>query len=343
MAHNLNYNSELGRYSFVSVKEPAWHAKGIIVDKAMTTKEAIELAGLDYKVRKGQLIARLCDDNGVVQNDITITNKFATYRADTNDIFGLVTDRYEVVQNTEGFVFFDSIVGEGKAIFETAGVLGNGETIFVTAKLPGHIRINGTDDITDKYLFLTMNHSGEKSIMAAFTPIRVVCNNTLSAALSNAKSIVKIRHTASAKENMNKAMELLNLTNILSENSQKIFNQLAKQAVNDIQMTDYIHSMILNKNEMDLVFINNRRVETVEEISTRKKNVIDDIKLYHQIGIGQKEIHGTAWGLYNSVTGYMQNMKKYTSDDSKLSSMLSGTDNKLNNFALNEAYALVDQ
>lgn len=336
MAHDLNFNQALQRHNFVSVKEKPWHGLGVIVDKAMTSKEAIELAGLDYIVNKAPLYA---DVNGTEYKQVD--NKFATYREDTKDIFGLVSDKYEVVQNTEGFVFFDSIVGEGKAIFETAGVLGNGETIFVTAKLPDYIRIEGKNDIVEKYLFLTMNHSGEKAIMAAFTPIRVVCNNTLSAALNSAKSIVKIRHFASAKENMAKAMELLNLTNTLSKNSQQIFNLLAKQVITDSQVGDYIHNLLLNKAELTLLASNNYDIDTIDEISTQKKNVVNDVKLYYNIGVGQAEIKGTAWGAYNAITGYMQNMKDYTRPDAKLTNILMGSGVSLNNRALNSAYELV--
>lgn len=335
MAHDLNFNQDLGRHSFVSVKTKPWHLLGVIVDKAMTSKEAIQLGGMDYQVSKGQVFVEL--ENRFKE----VPNRFCTFRTDTNDIFGMVSDRYEVVQNSEGFIFFDSIVGTGKAIFETAGVLGNGETIFVTAKLPDYIRVNGSDDVIEKYLLLTMNHSGEKSIMAMFTPVRVVCNNTLQAALNGSKSMVKIRHTKSAKENLDKAMELLNLTNILSKNSQNLFSMLAKQAVTDVQMADYINSMVLNQNEMNLALMNNRYLENIEEISTRKKNIINDIKLYNQVGIGQKEIHGTAWGLYNAVTGYYQNMKTYTSDEVKFKNIIGGSDSKVAERALKQAYEFV--
>src|SRR3546814_20848068 len=83
-------------------------------------------------------------------------------------------------------------------MYETAGALGNGERIFITAKLPDYIRVGG-DDLIEKYLFLTTSHDGSGSITAAFTPIRIVCANTLNAAMPRQSNTIKIRHTSGAK------------------------------------------------------------------------------------------------------------------------------------------------
>src|SRR3546814_16174542 len=83
-------------------------------------------------------------------------------------------------------------------MYETAGALGNGERIFITAKLPDYIRVGG-DDLIEKYLFLTTSHDGSGSITAAFTPIRIVCANTLNAAMHRKSNTIKIRHTSGAK------------------------------------------------------------------------------------------------------------------------------------------------
>jgi hypothetical protein len=106
-------------------------------------------------------------------------------QADTDEVLGVVGNDYEVVQNVNAFDFFDAIVGGKDGIlYETAGALGKGERIFITAKLPDYIRI-GRDDLIKQYLFLTTSHDGYGSITAAFTPIRIVCQNTLNAALRN--------------------------------------------------------------------------------------------------------------------------------------------------------------
>ena len=207
MAHKIFENS------FASKKEPAWHGLGKVVD-AMTSKEAIILGGLNFEVSKRPLFIQsnlisfeqakehsivsrnIINDNTIFYSKLVgIEDKFATVRDDLNLPLGIVGSRYEIIQNQEAFDFFDSIVGEKYADYETVGCLNGGGTIFITAKLKEEMIIN--KDNIDKYLLLTMSHDGTSSIQVMFTPIRVVCNNTLTLALGG-KNRVTIRHTKSA-------------------------------------------------------------------------------------------------------------------------------------------------
>src|SRR6476659_1783755 len=179
MGHQINFNENTQQHSFFSVKEKAWHGLGQIVSDHPSSREALQFAGLDFEVAKLPNLHRLPDGK-----EVTSENSFFTYRTDNQEILGdrLGSD-YEVVQNKDAFSFFDAIVGHKEGIlYETAGALGKGERIFITAKLPDYIRV-GHDDLIEKYLFLTTSHDGSGSITAAFTPIRVVCNNTLTVAL----------------------------------------------------------------------------------------------------------------------------------------------------------------
>lgn len=105
-------------------------------------------------------------------------------RTDNDAVIGAVGKDYQIVQNRDAFSFFDSMVSGDGILYETAGAFGKGERIFITAKLPDYIRV-GNDDLIEKYLFLTTSHDGSGSITAAFMPIRIVCNNTLNAAMNN--------------------------------------------------------------------------------------------------------------------------------------------------------------
>jgi phage/plasmid-like protein (TIGR03299 family) len=210
MAHQLNFNPKTGKDSFMSVKEKAWHNLGQIIDRYPTSSEAIQHAGLDYIVEKRPLFTYDTGnhsghtDDDIIIPEIEVPNYFATVRADTEQVLGVVGNDYEVVQNPEAFSFFDAIVGGGDGIlYETAGALGNGERVFITAKLPDYIKV-GVKDWIAQYLFLTTSHDGLGSITAAFTPIRIVCNNTLNAALQNHSGAIKIRHTVSAGDGLNR-------------------------------------------------------------------------------------------------------------------------------------------
>jgi hypothetical protein len=133
MAHQINFNKKTGKDSFMSVKEKAWHGLGQIIDSYPTSSEAIQHAGLDYIVEKRPLftydtanhLGEGSDD--IMISEISVPNFFATVRADTEQVLGVVGNDYEVVQNRDAFSFFDAIVGGGDGIlYETAGALGNG-------------------------------------------------------------------------------------------------------------------------------------------------------------------------------------------------------------------------
>src|SRR5690606_31902054 len=193
MAHHINFNEQTGKHSFFSVKEKAWHGLGQIVEDYPTSAEAIKYAGLDYTVKKRYLFTygddtspETEDNDCVMEWRVDVPEHFATVRTDTDEVLGVVGKDYEIVQNTEAFHFFDDLVGGNGGIkYETAGALGKGEKVFITAKLPDVLRV-GKDDLIEQYLLLTTSHDGYGCIKAAFTPIRVVCNNTLNAALRHA-------------------------------------------------------------------------------------------------------------------------------------------------------------
>ncbi|MFI5137719.1 MAG: DUF932 domain-containing protein, partial [Sphingobacteriales bacterium] len=239
MAHNINYNEQTQKHSFFSVKEKAWHNLGQIISDYPTSAEAIKHAGLNYIVEKRPLFTYDTDnfksdpDTDIIIPEIEVPNFFATIRTDTEQVLGVVGNDYEVVQNVNAFDFFDSIVGGKDGIlYETAGALGNGERIFITAKLPDYIKV-GRNDLIEQYLFLTTSHDGYGSITAAFTPIRVVCENTLNAAIRNHSNSIKIRHTVSANDRLKQAHTLLGITNQLANELEAVFNNWSRIRITD--------------------------------------------------------------------------------------------------------------
>lgn len=319
MADNINIRN--GEASFVSKKELAWHRLGKVVD-SMTSKEAIELSGLDYEVEKVPLyfanenlaldagssfdynhVRRINhkEGGGSLNPLINVANSYATVRTDDYTQLGVVGQRYEVIQNIEAFDFFDRIVGEGHAMYETAGALGNGETIFVTAKIPSKM-IVAKDEI-DKYLLFTNSHDGSSAVNILFTPVRVVCNNTLTAALRGAKNKYVVRHTISAQEKLKLAEITLGIVSKQSEVLEELFTQWSKEYLEDDSIDDILESALGLKRDKE------------GKLSTRADNMLTSIKDYHESGVGQSHIRGTKWGVFNAVSGYYQNVKEYKTDD----------------------------
>ncbi|WP_423147852.1 DUF932 domain-containing protein [Rubrolithibacter danxiaensis] len=327
MAHNINFNEQTGKHSFFSVKEKVWHGLGQIVSDYPTSAEAIEFAGLNYEVIKSPLFtygSELSignDELETANSEIVVPNYYATMRTDNNAVLGVVGKDYEIVQNKDAFSFFDSIVGSSEILYETAGALGKGERIFITAKLPDYIRV-GNDDLIEKYLFLTTSHDGSGSITAAFTPVRIVCANTLHAALNNHSNSIKIRHTTGAKERLEQAHQVMGISNTLSILMEGIFNEWAKVRITDKEVKKLIRLALVPNKEV----LQNLKEGREDELSAYFKNMCTDAFEYAMSSPSQllETTEGTLFGAYNAVTGYFQNVRRYKDDEAKVKSLLLG-------------------
>jgi phage/plasmid-like protein (TIGR03299 family) len=329
MAHNLNYNEQTEKHSFFSVKEKAWHNLGQIITDYPTSAEAIIHAGLNYTVEKRPLFTYDTEnhtgdpDTDILIPEIEVPDFYATIRNDTEQVLGVVGKDYEVVQNVNAFEFFDSIVGGKDGIlYETAGALGKGERIFITAKLPDYIRV-GKDDLIEQYLFLTTSHDGYGSITAAFTPVRIVCANTLNAAMRNHSNGIKIRHTASANERLKQAHQLLGITNQLADELEEVFNHWSKIRITDNAVKHLIQIAMAPNKEV----LQNLQNGKQDELSTTYNNMVSSVMEYALISPTQQEAttKGTLFGAYNAVTGYFQNVRNFKDDESKFKSIMYGT------------------
>ena len=318
MAHNINRNAFTGQDAFFSVQQKAWHGLGQIVTDYPTSAEAIEYAGLNFEVQKRPIFTEQDE------NPQEIKTHFATVRTDTQQVLGVVGKRYTIVQNADAFTFFDSIVGGSDGIqYETAGALGNGERIFITAKLPHFIKV-ANNDLVEQYIFLTTSHDGSGSIQAAFTPVRIVCNNTLNAALKDCSNMVTIRHTSSAHDQLKTAHKVMGISYQLAAQLEPIFQNMAKTYVTDAE-TKRLISLAMAPN--DIVFQAIRDKRTDMEFSTQFENILSDVYEYAQTAETQQmnTTRGTMFGVYNAITGYYQNAKEYKTLDSKADSILFGT------------------
>jgi phage/plasmid-like protein (TIGR03299 family) len=327
MAHNIHYNEQTEKHSFFSVKEKAWHGLGQIIQDYPTSREALIFAGLDYNVEKRKLFTYDTENNNgnldtdIIIPEIEVPNYYATIRTDTEAVLGVVGKDYQVVQNLEAFSFFDGIVGGDGIQYETAGALGKGERIFITAKLPGYIKV-GREDLIEQYLFLTTSHDGFGSITAAFTPIRIVCNNTLNAAFRNCSNSIKIRHTANAKERLEQAHKVMGISYKLSEYLETAFNQWSQIQITDKQLRRLIQlAMAPNKEVWQ-----NLQAGKEDPFSSCYKNICDSVFEYAMSSGSQQTetTKGTVFGAYNAITGYFQNVRSYKNDEAKIKSTLFG-------------------
>lgn len=320
-----------------NIKGEPWRYKGAVnVEDCRSSQEVIEKAGLDWTVDKCPLYAKMQvnittdDELDRLQEEVSISdshlhgkdiyrncpNAFSTYRTDFNIPLGIVKQKYTIVQNKEAFKFFDDAIGTNKAIWQTAGSFGSGERIFISAKLPDYINVKG--DPVDNYLVFTSSHDGSGGVRILFTPIRIVCQNTLTAAIRKSTNFISYRHTQSVHSNIQEAHMVLGICNKQREHLKEAYNYLADIKVTDEEVMEYISKNTLNDTDINNLLdtghtfkeLCNRNHLAFEDsnISMRKLNVISSTWEYYNDGIGQKDIQGTAWGAANAISGYYSNV-----------------------------------
>jgi phage/plasmid-like protein (TIGR03299 family) len=208
-----------------------WHGLGTMVMEAPTSKQALELAGLDWRVVQKPI---------ETADGILIPGFKANLRETDNQVLGVVTDRYKVVQNEDAFAFTDELLGKG-ITYETAGSLQNGRRTWILARLPQQYIISG-DEITP-YLVFMNSHDGTGAIKAAMTPVRVVCQNTLNLALSTAKRSWSTNHVGDIKGKMDDARNTLLYASAYMSELGKAIDALNRQKLSDRKVYEYIDAL----------------------------------------------------------------------------------------------------
>lgn len=296
MAHRLEQFAD-GDTAFFSAREVAWHKLGTVTENALTAEQALETAFLNWEVIKSeQSISTQVPKSPKSDKLVTITDpdKFMTYRyhpkTGVADPLGVVGNRYTPVQNAEAFSFLNTIADESGAVFETAGAIDNGRKVFMTMKMPEDVLIGGKDAI-NMYLMAWNTHDGTSSFNVLVTPVRVVCQNTLSAAIKSAQHKFAIRHTSSAQGKIQAAREALKVTFKYQEAFQIQAEKLFAQS-----MTDKEFQKIVEK-AFPLDKTDSQRAQTM---ATNAQSAL--------LGLWkaptQANIKNTAWAAYNAFVEY---------------------------------------
>jgi phage/plasmid-like protein (TIGR03299 family) len=287
---------------YTKIGPSPWQSLGIALSYPKTAREAIESAGLDYTIAKKPV-----ELAGLMQK------AYASVRTDTGEILGIVGARYRPVQNRDAFALFDELVGKQELVYETAGVLGHGERIWILAKLPGYMKING-NDIVNKYLLLINSHDGSAPVRAKVTPIRLVCNNTLTSALQGAGE-VHIRYAPGAMQGAGQAASLLEFSESLFERLDLIFNRMALRTITEEQLQEYVRQLVPSDEE--------------GENDAKTQKVRNDVLRLHDTGWGADLARGTMWGAFNSVTEYTDHLMLDEDSATRLNSIWFGRGEQL--------------
>lgn len=318
MSHQIDKTK--GKAAFVAYHEPAWHGLGKIYDRKLTTADVLTDGGLDFTVEKLPNIHRI----GTIET--VSTKSFFTYRTDNNIVLGTRLGKdYTVYQNTEALSIVDDLLKTGKCHIESAGSLGEGNKVFILLRLERNISVGDKTDVIYNYVLITNGHDGSLAITAMPTNVRVVCWNTLSAALSAgkaAKNGYKIRHTAKAAERVEEAFKIMGLLEQGQRQNEALYNAMKFNDITKADFYDYVGNIFLNEAEIKELQKGNR-----DAISSRKANVMGEVIDFAFNGIGQPEaLRGgkiNSWFAYNAINGYLTG-KKYKNPQDRYENLLMG-------------------
>lgn len=267
-----------------------WHNEGIIVDGLMTAADCLKQAGLDWTVSKEAIQTKV--------GGIEVPNAFAVKRSDNGSILGVVGNQYTALQNKDAFSYMDAICQDhGSAKYETAGALGLGERVWLQVAVEGDIAIKGkggkdSGDTLQRYILMANTHDGSSPLLIATTIVRVVCQNTLTAAIKSANEMFKVRHTKSIGGKVADAREALGIINESYVELEAKLQKLANIKVSDKAFEGFIGSLGFN----------------VDADKGKGKGQVDALKaLFGGEGMGAtlETAKGTAWGALNAVTQYV--------------------------------------
>ncbi len=263
------------------------------VEGLQTAQEAITAAGLDWQVElkdvfmSKPLLLEVCSYE-------PIKNYKAVQRVTDGQIFAIVGERYRPVQNRDAFRFFDSVIGQGQAVYETAGSLRKGAVTWIMANLQNSLSIAGEE--VKEYLTLVNSHDGSSALQMFYTPVRVVCMNTLQMASSGAADKFYARHTESIDDKVREAQWILGFAD-------KWFGKFADEA-------RYLAAKMLPAPEMPKLLIaafSQKDSKRMEDVWPPIRAQMDRVRELVYVGRGNDnpKIQGTAWQAFQGISQYV--------------------------------------
>jgi phage/plasmid-like protein (TIGR03299 family) len=313
-----------------SNNQSAWHQLGNVVEKKIySTSEAIQLAGLDWSVVKHPVFVTLPD--GTKQQ---VPNTNAVLRDSDWSVLGTVSDRYELLQNVEAFSFFEPFLHEQDCFISSAISLFNGRKIVICAQIEDNTREIVSNDTVKGYLILATSHDGSLGTIVKFTDVRVVCNNTLRAALGKDGAFRSIKHTKNQSTKLTEVQNTINLYKADFEEKVELYKTMANTSMTTEQFRSYLERTFSGELKEAAKRSDNPDTFRLEDYRSTK------IMLWNYSSTPDLQmdgVAGTAWAGYNAVTEYLTHQKG-NDGEKRVNSLLFGNDatvlEKASKFAL---------
>jgi phage/plasmid-like protein (TIGR03299 family) len=303
------------------MNETPWHRLGTRVIDVPTADEAIVAAGLNWKVETKPLF---------LADGTQVPNK-AVVRDTDNSVLGVVGENYQPLQNVDAFNFFNPFVETGLATFETAGSLRQGKRVWILCKInkdPMTI-VSKSNDIVEKYVLLAHGHDGLMSVRVGFTPIRVVCANTLAMSINDSgSSLLRVKHTKNLQENLAEVSKIMNLANQKFEATAEQYRFLASREINAKDLEKFVK----------LVFVGPKYEQMEKEGQKPGRDILPKVIQLFETGRGNAMpgVSGTLWAAYNAANEFL-GYERGADESARLDKMWFGDSANLNKRALEVA------
>lgn len=301
---------------------PWSNASSAAVHGAEHIASAMKAAKLDWSVSKIPLI---CNDNQQA------TGKFAVRRSSDDRILGVVGQRFTPLQNSEAFASFQPFLDAGEAKIDTCGEFDNGQIVWVLAKINRDPMVIRKGDEVEKYVLLSHGHNGRMAVRFGFTPIRVICKNTLTMAhKSRSSELIRVRHSQQVVSNVSEIQGIMNMANATFEATAEQYRYLATRDINTKDLYKFARKV--------LGFVPDGMTVSKKTGKEKGADAIAAIVSRFEGGMGNdlRGVRGTWWAAYNGVTEYLTYAAGKNADD-RIASLWTGAAARTSNKAFDLA------
>lgn len=324
MAHDIDMSN--ARENFAYAGEAAWHRLGNRLNPDSPLEVWSEQAGFNWEAKRSPVMFKADEDSDPVR----MPGRFVIHRSDTGAPLSVMSGNFRITQPAQVMEFFRDIVAAGGAKMETAGMLGGGSKFWALARLDDQFDMPGDSPILP-YLMLATSLDGSLSNTAAFTTVRVVCQNTLfaanRAAVDGAAGVVRVPHSTDFDAEGIKSQ--LGLMQGRWDAFKKDAYAMSQRTVTKEEAVQYFTTLLYP------------RAVTVDLKAARP--ALEGLVRTYEHGVGQhtEAARHTVWGLLNATTRYIDFEKKSTNDDTRLQQAWFGAGAALKRAAYDAALELV--
>lgn len=300
-----------------------WHGLGIEVAKPVTVEEALKVGGLNWAV--GEVDLMTADDP-----PSPVLKRKAIVRMDRNPgderrVLGVAHRGFQPIQNRDGAMLFDAVFGHGKAVYHTGGYLGNGETVWLLAKINKTLEI-AKGDVVEPYALMANSHDGSTAFHIRPTTVRVACQNTIALALKEKKFGEQFRraHQGTMREHAEAAQEFFKATLAELDHVAGSFTGLTKKQCNAESFKEMLAALLPEPKKPRNIEQNPGLKKAFEQRLADVFEARKQITTLRETGRGMSlpGSPGTYWGVLNAVLEFVDHHQRV--DGSRLSYALLG-------------------